>query len=207
MGTHDPGYQTAPRRSAGTAMDEWVAFLAVPVLGTLDLVFDGAAWDKIALAFISGLLLGSVIGLRYTWTNRHPLPHEQSHVKWTILVSVVLWTACVVAAGVVVLAVGGWESEDIDAPLWAQFLFLLTVGQVFMVLLGAVWGVGTRDMDWYPLRRTRASVVRLIALYLLALVLVSVLSAVLLHAPRWQLYLGFTGEFLIWLGIARLWRG
>lgn len=191
-----------PRHSQTVDVGAWVWLLAVPLLGAFYVTFQGRSWLEIVLTFGSGLLLSSVIGLRETWTTRHPVAHEQSHLKLTTTVTLVLWSVFVVGIVVVGLARG-----KTDRLFWEHIVVLSTLGSGAMVLLGVMWGIGLRTMDWYPLRRKRASVMRVIGLYLLELALVVILSIGLIKAPLWQWFLGLTGVLLVWLVVARLWRG
>jgi len=190
--------------------DAWVQINGDAVFGILlfvmfcvfDAVLDRSNLIEIGLTLLASLALGSVIGWRYTWVRRHPLEHERSHIKLTISITVVMWTVFVIG-----LALVGWARGLTDGRFGEQILILLTVGQLFMMFLGAVWGMSIRVMDWYPLRRTRASMMRLIGLYLLTLILVVAASLVAMSVAQWVALWAYTGIVLGWLVIARLWRG
>lgn len=196
------GEHISPSGGQRLDADELVWFLAFPLVGAFYVMFNGANWIEIALTFGSGLLLSAIVGLRETWANRHPVKHELSHVKITVGVTAVMWSAFVIGLGL-----SGAARDQTDRQFGEHLVILGTLGQVTMVVLSILWGIGMRKMDWYPLRRTRASVTRVIVLYLLVLASVGILAAMLVNTPIWQWFLGLAGLLLGWLAIARLWRG
>lgn len=176
--------------------------MMIPLFAALDTLFEGGTLGEVGLVLLSASVLAGIIGVRRWTLHRAPLQHEQSHLTVAILTGVVIWTVLVIGGGIVGV-VGGLT----NAEFVGSVALLLTVGQLLPVLIGAIWGLAMRDIDWYPLRRTRASVIRASSLYGLMLLMLGITSALMIDLARWQWLLALSGQLLIWLGIARLWRG
>lgn len=154
----------------------------------------------ITLAVIGNLILAAIVVARGLFKTHAVSPGHrgQPHIKLAVINGVVIWTLLFVLAGL--------AGEPFS---WWKVLLLITLGQFCPVILGVVLGLIIQFADWYPLRRTRAGLIRFEGLFLLALAL-SLGGGGLLytyeHSAPWLKGFGFAGVFLIWLAVAYFWR-